>query len=397
MKLEADQKKKQLFKAMAKKYNFESDYKNKVRRSLGKMRCVRKFLKIKEKKQKERDIEKEKEKEREKNDISLLLIKENELIQKTNNKYDEIEMKKYFNEKQLMEDIKNDKNIPINEKHRLDDENEVDLNKRNYNEKNTEIKPFFYNLIKSNENKANQKNEDEDKDKKISNIIKRPKKKVAHHRKLDIENIVIQPFNFKGPDISERSLNNLDTSNLKLFPKNNFQVEIEHVVEINFDSTLTRQEKKYSKIFDHKKRIFNFYIKNRTVSCFKISITNPQPINDLAQVIKSYMKTGLITFLYLFLWFYLAIFIQSIYKQYGKNIFKICVMPLISMLVIKLCITVNIIMFFTTVVLYYFGDYFSNRKKYALFPLIIFKALVPPLAFQHYEALKFYVQFMKNY
>ena len=89
------------------------------------------------------------------------------------------------------------------------------------------------------------------------------------------------------------------------------------------------------------------------------------------------------------------IFIRSIYQQYGDNFFKICVMPLISMLIIKLAITFNLMMLLTTIILYFWGDYFMIITKPPLFKFIIFKTFVPPLAFFHYSALKTFRELIK--
>jgi len=169
--------------------------------------------------------------------------------------------------------------------------------------------------------------------------------------------------------------------------------------EIIYIANKEKKIKKYSKIFEIKKRSYNFYIKNTKVDCFQISIINYKSIRNRKQQITSNIKFIFIIFLYFYLWFQLFIFIQSIYMSYGDNIFKICVMPLISMIFTKLVIIENIMILLTTLVLFFKGKYYTSirREKYTLLKKIIFNAFVPPMAFEHYEALVMYMQYTKNY
>ena len=71
-------------------------------------------------------------------------------------------------------------------------------------------------------------------------------------------------------------------------------------------------------------------------------------------------------------------------------------MPLISLVFIKLCLTVNFMILITTLILYFKGPYFFNQRKYGVFYKIIFRAFVPNYAFQHYEALMMYRHLVKD-
>jgi hypothetical protein len=62
-------------------------------------------------------------------------------------------------------------------------------------------------------------------------------------------------------------------------------------------------------------------------------------------------------------------------------------MPLISMLLIKLVIVVNIMLFITTIILYFKGKEFINNFKRKFYKKVIFKVLVPPLALCHYSGI----------
>jgi len=150
-------------------------------------------------------------------------------------------------------------------------------------------------------------------------------------------------------------------------------------------------------LIDVKKRGFLFPSKLNIFSCNQISITNINKLDYISELIRTGIRTSIIIFLYLCMWFYLMVFIQSIYKQYGKNIIKICVMPLISMIIIKLLISFNVMIFMTTVILYFWGDYFLNTIKLPFIMMVIFNGLVPPLAFHHYIALKLFRVLTKNH
>jgi len=173
----------------------------------------------------------------------------------------------------------------------------------------------------------------------------------------------------------------------------NFQIEN---FEISYESKKVNQSRRKYKIFTVKNRSYNFPTNKKVFTCNQISIINPPVLDYIDNLIKSQIKTILVIILYLYIWLNLLVFIQSIYKQFGNNIIKICVNPLISMLIIKLTITFNIMMFITSFILYNWGDYFIKNSKLNLIPLIIFKAFVPPLAFQHYNALKLFIELFKN-
>jgi len=176
----------------------------------------------------------------------------------------------------------------------------------------------------------------------------------------------------------------------------NFQIEcFEIVYESSKINKINKNRKKY-KLFEMKKRHYIFPTNKNIFTCQQISITSPQVLDYLANLIKTQIKTIIILFIYLYIWLYLMVFIQSIYKQYGNNIIKICIMPLVSVLVIKLAITFNLMMFITTLILYLRGDYFMNTSKLPLIHMIIFKGFVPPLAFHHYRALRIFRDLIKN-
>lgn len=156
------------------------------------------------------------------------------------------------------------------------------------------------------------------------------------------------------------------------------------------------KKQKQFKLITIKNRPYLFQANlEKQFSSQEISIHNIQGLDNLKILIKSHIKILLVLLIYLYLWIHLMIFIKSIYQQYGDNFFKICIMPLISLLIIKLTIIFNLMMFLSTIILYFWGDYFMKISKPPLFKFIIFKILVPPLAFLHYSALKTFRELIK--
>jgi len=194
-------------------------------------------------------------------------------------------------------------------------------------------------------------------------------------------------------------LNNnlIETSNNEYFQTRIFQnFHIENF-QIFYESKKHNiSNKKKYKIFYTKSRHYIFPTNKKVFSCQEISITNPPILDYLSMFIIKKIKTILIFLIYLYIWILLVVFIQSIYKQFGKNIIEICIMPLIYMLIIKLTIIFNIMMLLTTIILYKLGEYFIKTSKLTLISKIIFKGLVPPLAFHHFVALKTFLQLFKN-
>jgi len=235
---------------------------------------------------------------------------------------------------------------------------------------------------------------------------------IYSHDKID-NNLIISKNQFSNRGINDE-ISNLNGRNILYTPINNlnktlfentykqyfqtgvfinFQIEN---FEIFYESKKANKSRMKYKIFEFKTRFYNFPTNKKVFSCQQISITNPPVLDYLANLIKTKIKTILIILLYLYIWLNLLVFIQSIYKQFGKNIIKICVMPLIYMLVIKLTISFNVMMFLTTFILFKWGDYFMKISKLPIIPMIIFKGLVPPLAFHHYTAIRNFIELFQN-
>lgn len=147
----------------------------------------------------------------------------------------------------------------------------------------------------------------------------------------------------------------------------------------NFNKKIFVQQRKFSfPIFEYEK-----------ISCFILNISpieskEEKPKKDLC--IKTYFKLILVFSLFIYMWIYMMVFIQQIYTKYGNNFIKICVMPLISMLFTKLVITVNIMLFISTFLMWNFGKKVYIMKKFSI-PKAIFNALVPATAANHHQSI----------
>jgi len=182
---------------------------------------------------------------------------------------------------------------------------------------------------------------------------------------------------------------------LKSFKKyDNNYLSTANEIEVHFKGKKEVIKKPKGFIVKISARNYIFPIKDSSkISSQTISIIKASVFSNLNNLIKTYTKIILIGTIYLFLWLFIAVFVESIYKQYGNNVFKICVMPLISMLFIKLVFIVNIMLLIATIIIYFRGKAYLNNAKNNIITTIIFQALVPPLALNHFSAITSYQSF----
>jgi len=147
---------------------------------------------------------------------------------------------------------------------------------------------------------------------------------------------------------------------------------------------------------DITERKFLFPNRANNISRFQLQIINFEVKSNILILMRSSIKEIIIFSIYIILWIYTAVFIRHIYKEYGKNIVKICIMPLILMIFIKLFITFTFMLFLSAFILHFWGDYFLNMRKMPILQNILFSAFVSPLAFQHYSALMIYRKLLKE-
>lgn len=157
---------------------------------------------------------------------------------------------------------------------------------------------------------------------------------------------------------------------------------------------------KKKKFFDANKNKKYFYLGNRkftfpekfiNISCFEIYITKTFKILIPKQFKRVYVKLFLILIIYLVISFYLMILIQNIQNKYGKNFIQLCILPFFSAIFIEYFISLNIMMFITTIILFHFGEYFINNKKAPFYLSAISKIFISPQVINHYNAIKLYL------
>ena len=413
--LESKLNKRYIYKAIDRLYNLEKSYKAKVKRAKGKIRSISSLYLI---------IEKNGNLKRKKEALALEAIKkekeernkiENELqglvpVKKEEQKIIDpsIEYLNYYCNPDIINEIskKNNNNLIKNPRpNRLDDNYDLikNENETNNNIKSNEILLFS----RPNNLPKTEINNDENK------LVRLTKK---HRSRFDLEpnqyninfnlefnklhNIIDDSSRIGLVDDSSRIGLVDDSSRIGLVEDKPKIFYIVKTDEIFFNAKKEKNIKKYSKIFEIKNRNYNFFIKNTKVDCFQISITNYKSIKDRKQQITSNIKFIFLVILYFYLLFNIVLFIQSIHMLYGDNILKICLMPLISMILFRFLIISNMNILLITIILFYKGRYFRGIRpeKYGLLKKIIFWVFVRPMAFRHYQALVIYMnQFSKDY
>ena len=117
------------------------------------------------------------------------------------------------------------------------------------------------------------------------------------------------------------------------------------------------------------------------VVCFFIKIINLKikksfNFGNFLLKVRFYTKIILIIGLYVYFIFNIASFVQIIHSKYGDGFYKICVIPLISMLFIDIFVTTNIMLVFATLIMFLYGkDIYGKRNS--RIKSMIFYALVP--------------------
>jgi hypothetical protein len=304
-----------------------------------------------------------------------------------------------------------------------------------------------YNLIEKKENEKKIKDEKNIKSAErnnsniniVKNLFSKKINSTKIKSKLDNDFIGYNLINFQSNlenfnSFSNASISNFDDSNKSLnpFPCKEKEKEPEISLSIfHFEEFFIKKSKKNSKqyinkdiknknkekekekekgkekekekekfIVKNEKRNFTFPIKDNSkykITCEKLSIcksVKESPFSFKIRI-KRNSKRIIIFTLYLFLWIYIAIFMKNIYSKYGDNIFKICIFPLISSIIIKFFFTINLTIFISAIVLYHKGKIIINNKKPELFWKIIFDIFVPNMSLNHYIAIVNFVDFNK--
>jgi hypothetical protein len=85
---------------------------------------------------------------------------------------------------------------------------------------------------------------------------------------------------------------------------------------------------------------------------------------------------------------FLFILVTEIYNKYEDNIIKICIYPLITVVISRFLITQNVMIFVHSFFMYKFGEKFYNDNRKTLNPLgIVFKFVIPGVSKANHKAL----------
>lgn len=119
--------------------------------------------------------------------------------------------------------------------------------------------------------------------------------------------------------------------------------------------------------------------------------------DNIIRSFKIYSKILLITGLFIMITIYVAAFIRSIYVNFGDNFFKLCVMPIILILFVRLVITVNVLLLISTLFMYYYGPVVYAQKKSTISKIIYYTFVSPIAVSQHKLILKYRLIISNNH
>ena len=186
-----------------------------------------------------------------------------------------------------------------------------------------------------------------------------------------------------------------DTSSFNLNPSNiyDFSGELRIVrFQHSFKKFKSKPHKKQNHISISSQRsyVLRFNNEKLVISSMCISIIDKNILKEESKTkrFRAKLKLNLYSIIFLFSWIFLFVMITDIYNKYEDNIFKICVSPILSVMVIKFLVTQNIMIFIHTLLMHKFGEqfYMDNRKKFDPFTLAM-KYFVPPIAKAHHKSI----------
>ena len=120
---------------------------------------------------------------------------------------------------------------------------------------------------------------------------------------------------------------------------------------------------------------------NTAVICFFIKIINLKSRNrfnfaNFLINLRIFTKIVTILVLYVYFIFNIGSFVQTIHANYGDGFYKICVVPLVSMLFVDIFITTNIMLLIATLMMFFYGNEIYGKRNFGIIAMI-FQALVP--------------------
>jgi len=172
--------------------------------------------------------------------------------------------------------------------------------------------------------------------------------------------------------------------------KNYEIVEAENFQYLNNNqesSSVVRKKSIYTYAGERK---FTFPGKFLNVSCNHLYIIKNYEILIPKHLKIVHVKIYFIFIIYFVILWYLMILIQNIQTKYGHNFIQLCILPFFINLLVKYLFTFNFMMLITTLLLYYFGEYFINNKKVPLLIFGVSKVFISPIVMNHYYAIKLY-------
>jgi hypothetical protein len=151
-------------------------------------------------------------------------------------------------------------------------------------------------------------------------------------------------------------------------------------------------------VFSISEVTYNSFIVSKTMRISKTSlqIMKAECLKEetKSKMRRSFIKSIMYGVILFTSYIFLFIMITDIYNKYEDNIFEICIIPLLSVLISKFLITQNVMIFIHSFFMYKFGQkfYSDNRKK--LNPLgIIFKFVIPAISKANHKSLLLFRDF----
>lgn len=133
-----------------------------------------------------------------------------------------------------------------------------------------------------------------------------------------------------------------------------------------------------------------YIIDDREISCFFYCYYTPKfNLNNIKTIFLGTCKLILILLIICSIWVCLLFVIAEIYTNYGENIFKICIMPLISTLIVNLFIVSNLLILVSSYLMITKGVFIYSIKSFSFLKLI-FNALVPKTASNSHQSILLY-------
>ena len=141
---------------------------------------------------------------------------------------------------------------------------------------------------------------------------------------------------------------------------------------------------------------YSYEINYKDINCYYYTYYIPETQSKInSNQTRTRIKFLIVTILLTLIWIILMFMITGIYTNYGKNIFSVVIMPLITTLFFNLFITSNIMTFISTCLMFYMGRAVYNIKTLNL-TKIIFNALVPITAINSHQSIIMYRSIMEK-